>query len=151
VQGVGYVNELLARLTGTPVNDTTQTNRTLDSSPTTFPLHRALYADFSHDNQIVAILAALGLFAPSSPLEPARPDPARRYVASRLVPFSGRVVTERLACGGGTQHVRVFVNDALQSLPFCGGALGVCELGAFVRSQAYARAQGGGDWEKCFA
>ncbi|KAJ6614203.1 histidine phosphatase superfamily [Mycena sp. CBHHK59/15] len=52
VQGVGYINELLVRLTGTPVNDTTQTNRTLTQDTCTFPLDRALYADFSHDNEM---------------------------------------------------------------------------------------------------
>ena len=70
VQGVGYVNELLARLTGLPVQDNTQTNRTLDSSPTTFPLNRTFYADFSHDNEMIAIYAALGLFKQSFPLNP---------------------------------------------------------------------------------
>ena len=65
VQGVGYVNELLARLTQTPVRDHTQTNRTLDGAPATFPLNRTLYADFSHDNQMAAIYAALGLFCMS--------------------------------------------------------------------------------------
>ena len=44
VQGVGYVNELLARLTGTPVADHTTHNATLP-----FPLDRALYADFTHE------------------------------------------------------------------------------------------------------
>lgn len=41
-QGVGYVNELIARLTGQPVEDNTTTNRTLDSSPDTFPLNKTL-------------------------------------------------------------------------------------------------------------
>ncbi|KAF5333502.1 hypothetical protein D9611_002520 [Ephemerocybe angulata] len=50
VQGVGYINELLARLTGMPVRDNTQTNHTLTASPITFPLDRTIYADFSHDN-----------------------------------------------------------------------------------------------------
>ncbi|RMZ76954.1 hypothetical protein DV737_g4622, partial [Chaetothyriales sp. CBS 132003] len=61
-QGVGWTNELIARLTGQPVHDDTSTNRTLDSDPETFPLGRKLYADFSHDNDITSILFALGLF-----------------------------------------------------------------------------------------
>jgi hypothetical protein len=48
-QGVGFTNELIARLTSQPVNDHTTTNTTLDTSNTTFPLNRKLYADFSHD------------------------------------------------------------------------------------------------------
>ena len=161
VQGVGYINELIARLTNSPVRDNTQTNRTLDFDPATFPLNRTIYADFSHDNQMVAIYTALGLFAQSKgDLDPTRPDPARTWVASRLTPFSARMVTERLTCTGtGTRaargeqtYVRILVNDALQPLPFCGsGKDGMCTLSAFVESQVYAREDGQGDFEKCFA
>ena len=50
-QGVGFTNELIARMTGKPVTDHTSVNHTLDESNTTFPLGRGhvLYADFSHD------------------------------------------------------------------------------------------------------
>ncbi|KAK5188226.1 hypothetical protein LTR16_008531, partial [Cryomyces antarcticus] len=41
-QGVGFANELVARLTSTPVHDHTSTNRTMDSSNTTFALERKL-------------------------------------------------------------------------------------------------------------
>jgi Histidine phosphatase superfamily (branch 2) len=152
VQGVGYVNELLARLTGKPVQDHTQTNRTLDSSPATFPLDRSIYVDFSHDNTMVAIYAALGLFQQPKNLDPAHPDPDRTWMVSRMVPFSGRMVTEKVQCSGKTkQFVRILVNDAVQSLDFCGGKHGLCELDAFVHSQGYARSDGAGDFEKCFA
>ncbi|KAI0371493.1 phytase [Pilatotrama ljubarskyi] len=154
VQGVGYINELLARLTGKPVSDHTQTNRTLDSSPTTFPLNRTLYADFSHDNQMIAIFSAMGLFKQPAPLDPMRPDPARTWRVQRIVPFSARMVVERIECSGEEheQLVRVLVNDAVQPLELCGAdARGLCKLDAFVESQAYARHDGEGDFEKCFA
>lgn len=50
-QGVGFTNELVARMTGKPVTDHTSVNHTLDESNTTFPLGggHVLYADFSHD------------------------------------------------------------------------------------------------------
>lgn len=155
VQGVGYVNELLARLTQTPVRDHTQTNRTLDGAPATFPLDRTLYADFSHDNQMAAIYAALGLFRQAAPLDPARPDPRRTWRASALVPFAGRMVVERLACvaaGAQVPKVRVLVQDEVQPLEFCGANIDkLCTLDAFVQSQGYARNDGEGDFEKCFA
>ncbi|KAI0638614.1 phytase [Trametes polyzona] len=156
VQGVGYINELLARLTSQPVSDHTQTNSTLDSSPETFPLNRTLYADFSHDNQMVAIFSAMGLFKQPAPLDPVKPDPARTFRVQRIVPFSARMVVERLECEKEgeekAQHVRVLVNDAVQPLEFCGGDKdGLCKLDAFVESQAYARNNGEGDFEKCFA
>lgn len=50
-QGVGFTNELIARLTGMPVQDHTSVNHTLDDSNVTFPVGRGhpLFADFSHD------------------------------------------------------------------------------------------------------
>jgi len=150
VQGVGYVNELIARLTGQPVQDETQTNRTLDSSPVTFPLNRTMYADFSHDNQMVAIYSAIGLFQQQKPLSTTSPDPKRTWRISRMTPFAGRMVAEKLKCAGG-DFVRMFVDDALQPLEFCGaGPSGMCSLGAFVASQKYARTNGEGDFQKCF-
>jgi len=161
VQGVGYINELLARLTGLPVQDNTQTNRTLTSSPITFPLNRTLYADFSHDNEMIAIYAALGLFKQAVPLDPSKPDPGRTWITSHLTPFSGRMVTERLSClipesrTSQTEtnlYVRILVDDALQPLEFCGANEdGICRLDAFVESQSYARNDGEGDFEKCYA
>ncbi|KAF8887235.1 phosphoglycerate mutase-like protein [Gymnopilus junonius] len=164
VQGVGYINELLARLTQTPVHDQTQTNKTLDSSPVTFPLNRTFYADFSHDNQMAAIYAAMGLFKQPKPLDPTKIDTGRTWIASSLTPFSAHMVVERLSCqassvgfrGNGKKErgtfVRILVNDALQPLEFCGGdENGLCTLDAFVQSQAYARNDGNGDFEKCFS
>ncbi|KAJ6575775.1 acid phosphatase [Mycena vulgaris] len=153
VQGVGYINELLARLTHTPVNDSTQTNTTLTSDPATFPLARTLYADFSHDNQMIAIYAALGLFPQATVLDPTSSAKKSTWVTSKLVPFSGHMVVERMVCTRGKKYVRVLVNDAVQPLKFCvnGKAAGICELGAFVESQAYARSGGEGEWEQCFA
>jgi len=153
VQGVGYVNELLARLTGQPVQDHTQTNRTLDSSPDTFPLNRSMYVDFSHDNTMVAIYAALGLFQQSEHLDPGYPDPDRTWIVSRMVPFSGRMVTEKVQChvdGTTKAFVRILVDDAVQPLRFCQGKHGLCELNVFVRSQRYARSNGNGDFDQCF-
>ncbi|KAF8226950.1 acid phosphatase [Tricholoma matsutake] len=150
VQGVGYVNELIARLTGKPVRDHTQTNHTLTSSPITFPLNRSIYADFSHDNQMIAIYSAIGLFPQAKAPDPSLPDPSRNWLASQLVPFSAQMVTEKVLCGQ-EEYVRIFVNDALQPLRFCGAnGDGMCELGAFVESQAYAQSDGSGDFERCF-
>ncbi|KAF7337978.1 Phytase [Mycena venus] len=155
VQGVGYVNELLARLTRSPVRDETQTNRTLDADPVTFPLNRTIYADFSHDNTMVAIFGALGLFRQPRALSTTQPDAQRTWRTHEMVPFSGRMVVEKLACEDGGEYVRILVNDALQPLSFCASegdrfGVGSCTLSAFIESQSYARSNGGGDWERCF-
>ncbi|KAM5541221.1 hypothetical protein V8D89_005150 [Ganoderma adspersum] len=170
VQGVGYVNELLARLTGTPVRDHTTHDPTGE-----FPLGRTLYADFTHENLMVPVFAALGLFNVSRPLDPrVRPgylsrlglggswhphslgEEGQRWIASQMVPFSARMVTERLACtardGEVGEYVRILVNDAVQPLEFCGaGEDGMCRLEGFVESQGYARRSGDGDFERCYS
>lgn len=165
VEGVGYINELLARLTSIPVNDTTQTNTTLNASPVTFPLNRTIYADFSHDNQLIAIFSAMGLFRQKTPPDPKQygADPTRTWITSQLTPFAGRMVLESMLCSrisqtltdGETdseQFVRVLVNNAVQPIEFCMGvtADGLCALDKFVESQSYATSGGGGDWQKCF-
>ena len=50
VQGIGYVQELLARLTHTPIPvHNSSTNATLDDNPVTFPLGQSLYVDATHE------------------------------------------------------------------------------------------------------
>lgn len=49
-QGIGYVQELVARLTHTPIAvHNSSTNSTLDDNPITFPLDHSLYVDATHD------------------------------------------------------------------------------------------------------
>jgi len=50
VQGSGYVQEMLARLTHTPIAEHRfSTNATLDDNPVTFPLNQSLYVDATHE------------------------------------------------------------------------------------------------------
>jgi len=151
VQGVGWTNELLARLTNKPLNDSTQSNHSLP-----FPLNRTVYMDFSHDNELIAIYSAIGLFQQPDDLpETSMPkDPSTdTWIASRLVPFAARMVVERLECDGKDgEMVRILVNDQVQPLEFCEGAdaNGLCSLENFVASQTFATSGGDGDWQKCF-
>jgi len=49
-QGIGYVQEVVARLTQTPIavhNSTT--NSTLSNNPTITPLNQPIYVDVTHD------------------------------------------------------------------------------------------------------
>ena len=161
MQGVGWVNELIARLTGKAVVDDTQTNHTLDSSSVTFPLTRTIYADFTHDDEIIAIIIAIGLFKQPGvePLDPIKPNPRRIWRAANIVPFASRIVVERMDCLNGgagessskvTPSIRILVNQQIQPLEFCGADThGICTVDAFVESQAFARS--GGGFEKCFS
>lgn len=154
--GVGYVNELISRLTGKPVDDDTSTNSTLDTSPETFPLDRKLYADFSHDNDMTSIYGAMGLYNSTDPLSVTHrtaPREAGGYSAAWTVPFAGRMYVEKMQCSseeGGEEFVRVLMNDRVVALPNCeADALGRCKLGDFVEGLSFAR--DGGQWDQCFA
>lgn len=176
-QGSGWVNELIARLTGKPVRVTGAINATLDSDPTTFPLppnSPSIFADFSTDNSIVRMIAALGIIEDSEPL-PAHGPPSKShlFVSSKLVPFSTSLVLEKLVCprqiylqshesalvydtksGEREEYVRMILNEGVVPLDMkeCGRIgikLGMCRLQDFVRSQSFS--QNGGDWDKVCA
>ncbi len=152
-QGVGYVNELIARLTGKRVEDNTNTNRTLDSDPKTFPLDRKVYADFSHDNDISGVLAALGLYNNTKPLSKTHVESTRHtcgFSAAWTVPFGSRMYVEKLQCKNEEEEfVRIIVNDRVMPMDFCNAdKYGRCKLSDFVESQSFSR--GGGLWEQCY-
>jgi len=151
-QGVGWVNELLARLTRQPVADGTSSNHTLDSDERTFPLGKALYADFSHDNDMTGILGALGLYdgvvLPNETRTAA--GEVGGYSASWTVPFAGRIYVEKMQCSDEKEElVRVLVNDRVVPVRGCEpDGLGRCRLGKFVEGMEFAR--GGGRWDLCW-
>jgi hypothetical protein len=153
-QGVGFTNELIARLTATPVDDHTSTNHTLDDSEETFPIgaETALYADFSHDNDLTGIFSAMGLYNETQPLLNTTLEDVQEmkgYSASWTVPFAARAYFEKMTCvGEPEEYVRVLVNDRVLPLKTCGGdEFGRCTLTAFLESLSFAKA--GGHWEEC--
>lgn len=144
--------ELIARLTNTPVIDHTSTNATLDSNKSTFPLNQALYADFSHDDQLSSIFFALGLFNATPLLSNTTVESLQEtdyYSAAWTVPFAARAYFEKLTCLGYEEElVRVIVNDRVMPLTSCGGdSLGRCKLGEFVDSLSFDKE--GGLWDQC--
>lgn len=152
-QGVGFTNELIARMTNRPVNDHTSTNRTLDTNNATFPLGRKLYADFTHDNDMTAIFAAMGLYNGTGLLPNntvVEPEDAGGYSAASTASFASRAYFEKLQCRGELEElVRIIVNDRVQPLEQCGGdSLGRCKLSVFVDSLGFARS--GGLWDQCY-
>lgn len=154
-QGVGFTNELIARLTGTPVVDHTSTNHTLDDNPATFPLNRTLYADFSHDNDMTGIFYAMGLYNNTPALSKSSVQTAEEldgYSSAWTVPFAARMYVEKMVCEdtGSEELVRVLVNDKVRPLVNCDAdELGRCTVSKFVDSLSFARE--GGDWASCFS
>lgn len=143
-QGTGYVTELLSRLTGSHVSDDTQTNRTLNGNPETFPFDRPIYADFTHDNQQMSIFAAMGLIDKViDPAEPSCGHPSD-WMASCLVPFASRMAVERLQCsvedGPEETWVRLMINERILRLE---------PLHTFVHSQEFSVGAGQQLWREC--
>lgn len=154
-QGIGFTNELIARLTSTRVKDHTSTNRTLDGSNETFPIggKSVLYADFSHDNDLTSIFSAMGLYNETKPLLNETLEGIKQtngYSASWTVPFAARAYFEKMSClGAPEEYVRIVVNDRVLPLKTCGGdEYGRCQLSAFLDSLSFAK--DGGDWDECF-
>lgn len=152
-QGIGFASELIARLTDKPVNDVASVNSTLDDDPESFPLGRKLYADFSHDNDMTAIFAALGLYNDTADFPNAtvvEAENANGYSAAWTVPFAARAYFEKMRCHGFDEElVRVVINDRVLPLEQCNGdELGRCTLSAFIDSLGFARS--GGNWDQCF-
>ncbi len=146
-QGAGWINELLHRLQdgaeGMDYYPRTNINYTLDSSEETFPLGKKIYADFSHDNDMIGIFSALMLIQGEvkEPLLPTdrvvKPEDWPGFSAAWTVPFGARLVVERLHCSplsgywkerleqgkeipeSAYQRVRVLMNDRVVNLSWC--------------------------------
>lgn len=100
-QGIGYAEELYARLTNQYITSSNSSvNSTIDSNPADFPLGEKFYADFTHDDILISVLTALSFDylnqAPSLTQYP--PDPNRHFILSHLTPFGGRLITEVVGC-----------------------------------------------------
>lgn len=100
-QGVGYLQELLARLTNQYITSSNSSvNSTYDNNAAQFPLGRPFYADFSHDDIIISVLTAMSMdyFKDPPSLKQYPPNPDRHFILSHLTPFGARLVTEVVSC-----------------------------------------------------
>ncbi|KAF7184354.1 hypothetical protein CNMCM7691_005106 [Aspergillus felis] len=142
-QGIGFTNELIARLTHSPVQDHTSTNSTLDSNPATFPLNATIYVDFSHDNGMIPIFFAMGLYNGTEPLSLTAVESTKEsdgYSASWAVPFAARAYFETMQCKSEKEPlVRALINDRVVPLHGCAvDKLGRCKLNDFVEGLSWA-------------
>ncbi|KAF8894812.1 histidine phosphatase superfamily [Infundibulicybe gibba] len=143
VQGIGYIQELVARLTHTPIeHHNSSTNSTLNDNPITFPLGQSLYVDATHEVVVLNIITALNLttFAASGPL-PSDHIPANRsFKTSELAPFATNIQFQLLACTAvpGPQ-IRIIINDGVAPLTGIRGCPeqkdGMCPVDTFVAAQ----------------
>ncbi|CAF1589090.1 unnamed protein product [Adineta ricciae] len=145
-QGIGYVEELLARFQHRLINIShSSVNSTLDSSQTTFPLNQSFYLDMSHDNNIASVLTALSIDYFREDLSQTFPPPNdQHYRVSRMTPFSARMVTEKIRCQSSS-FVRMKLNKGILPLNSIRGGFcsrerqdGLCSIENFLASQTNA-------------
>ena len=119
-QGKGWVEEMIARITHTPITTyDSSTNSTFDSNPKTFPVNQTIYADATHDAYVIAILTALNISAidtyGSLPFQFA--PPSRTFLGSKLVPFNTELAVQVMTCNSSsTPSMRFVLNDAVLPL-----------------------------------
>ena len=153
--GLGYQQEVIARLKNETLSYShSQINVTLDSNTDTFPLNQSLYLDFSHDTNMISVLAAFGLRQFAQFLDPAHHPGPHNFTAAHLTPFGARFDIEIIRTplplspnrdeyqeGKETKYVHFMVNQRTVplgvSLPDCDSSRvdGWCELNTFVRVQ----------------
>lgn len=100
-QGLGYLQELLARLNNEYIFESNSSvNSSITNSTAYFPLGRPFYADFTHDDIIISVLAAMSVdyYHDSPNLTQYPPDPERHWRMSRITPFGAKLITEVIGC-----------------------------------------------------
>ncbi|KZS96658.1 phosphoglycerate mutase-like protein [Sistotremastrum niveocremeum HHB9708] len=158
IQGIGYIQELLSRLTneqGKGWNQWSSLNTSVTGDEVLFPLGRSLYVDATHEVVVMNIITALNLtnFASSGPLPSDRIVHDRAWVTSRIAPFATNVQFQLLECTRPdvppTPQIRIIINDAptpLTGIANCPSQVdGMCPLSTFVESQK--ELIGGTSWE----
>ncbi|KAH7929307.1 phosphoglycerate mutase-like protein [Leucogyrophana mollusca] len=157
--GLGYVQELVARLTQTPItvwNSTT--NSTLDGNNITFPLNQPIFVDVTHDVSIASIVTALNFtsLAANGPLPTDHIPPNQSYIASQIAPFASNLVAQVLSCPASEEptHIRFILNDGVVPLTGVNGCLedknGLCALSSFISGMQERIGQIDFDYD-CFA
>ncbi|KAF3924368.1 hypothetical protein AA313_de0202238 [Arthrobotrys entomopaga] len=142
-QGIGFVNELIARLTNSKVKDYTTSNAT-----TVGPLDRKIYADFSHDTSMTTIFSAMQLFDGLKHLNTKSIEAEDRFNVAELVPFASRMYVEKLQCEGEKEElVRVLINERVMKLKCKERNFGGCTVKDFLDGLEFART--GGNWVRC--
>ncbi|KAJ6595075.1 phosphoglycerate mutase-like protein [Mycena vulgaris] len=143
-QGIGYVQELVSRLTKTRITKfETTVNQTLVSSNVTFPLDQPIYVDATHDTVISAIVTAMNFtsLAANGPLPTDHIPDNHSYIVNNLVPFASNLVGQVLSCpaspaSSNTTYIRWILNDAVVPLTGIKGCTsnsnGLCPLQTFV-------------------
>ncbi|KAF9523617.1 histidine phosphatase superfamily [Crepidotus variabilis] len=144
-QGIGYVQELLSRLTKTPISDfNSGVNSSIVTNSKLFPLDQPIYVDASHDTVISSILTAMNFtsLAATGPLPTDHMPEPRSYNINQISPFATNLVGQVLSCpspsanSSEATHIRWILNDAVLPLTGVKGCEtnkdGLCEIGTYI-------------------
>ncbi|KAF8212585.1 phosphoglycerate mutase-like protein, partial [Mycena galopus ATCC 62051] len=145
-QGIGYVQELVSRLTQTRITDfDTTVNGSIVSSDVLFPFGQPIYVDATHDTVISSIVTAMNItaLAAEGPLPLDRIPQDHVYIINNIAPFASNLVGQVLSCPtpartANASYIRWILNDAvlpLTGIAGCGtdaNGDGLCPLPAFV-------------------
>ncbi|KAF7341312.1 Acid phosphatase [Mycena venus] len=108
-QGIGWVQELVSRLTQTPITEFASTvNGTIVGSNVTFPLSQPIFADATHDTVISAIVVAMNFtsLAATGPLPGTHIPTNRSYIVNQISPFGSNMVGQVLSCPASSLFFR---------------------------------------------
>ncbi|KAJ7642412.1 acid phosphatase [Mycena polygramma] len=147
-QGIGWVQELVSRLTQTRITESTSTvNSTVVGSNITFPLSQPIFVDATHDTVISTIVVAMNFtsLAATGPLPATHIPKNRSYIVNQISPFGSNLVGQVLSCPASPAstndtaptHIRWILNDAvvpLTGIAGCGSNEdGLCPFDTFVK------------------
>ncbi|KIJ40365.1 hypothetical protein M422DRAFT_173669, partial [Sphaerobolus stellatus SS14] len=140
-QGIGYVQELVARLTHSRISiSNSTTNSTIDNNPIQMPLDQPIYVDATHDVVIANLLVALNItsLAQGGPLPTDHIPQNQTYFVNKIAPFAANLVGQVLSCpaAANASHIRFILNDGVVPLTGVKGCKssqdGLCPLDTFI-------------------
>ncbi|KEP52493.1 histidine phosphatase domain protein [Rhizoctonia solani 123E] len=151
--GLGWLSELVARLTHTPIEvHNTTTNATMHDS-VRFPLDQSIYVDSTHETVFLNIMTALNLtnFAIDGQLPFTHIPPNRKFKSSRIAPFATNMQVQLLSCTSHPEpQIRLVINDGVTPLTTIRGCpedkAGMCPLNTFVNAQKEIIRTSSFDW-----
>ncbi|KAG8708027.1 hypothetical protein FRC08_000153, partial [Ceratobasidium sp. 394] len=151
--GAGWVTEMVARLTHTPVTVHGSTTNSTLHNPIQFPLNDALYVDVTHETVFMKILVAMNLtrFREDEPLPWTHIPPNRKFQSSQAAPFATNMQIQLLSCATHSEpQLRVIINDGVVPLDGLQGCPtdknGMCAVGTFAAAQRETIKQADFEW-----
>ncbi|CAE6337219.1 unnamed protein product [Rhizoctonia solani] len=151
--GLGWVSELVARLTHTPIEvHNTTTNATMHDS-IRFPLNQSIYVDSTHETVFLNIMTTLNLtnFASDGQLPLTHILRDRRFKSSKIASYAVNMQVQLLSCASHPEpQIRLIINDGVTPLTTVRGCPqdkdGMCPLDTFVNAQKETIRTSSFDW-----